>query len=100
MTTATTQPYCALHGFRHAAVTHCPHCAAAALIGELRQAVGALESRLADQGDTILGLAARLTAMDLCARDRTTAHHAIVDALEQIEARLIALETTWQERAR
>jgi len=91
-------PYCVLHGFRHAAVTHCPHCVAAALINELRQMCSALESRIADQDDTIRALSTRRTAADLCAQDRQAAHNAVVGALEQIQARLAELETAWKER--
>jgi hypothetical protein len=66
------QTHCARHDTWHATTAHCPHCATAALINELRQIIGTLEARLSDAHEQATQDRRRITDLEHLIRTHAT----------------------------
>jgi septal ring factor EnvC (AmiA/AmiB activator) len=83
---------CARHGFH--AGGPCAECAAEqpphllALIHELRDTIGALESRIADQGEEIAALRRRVDRQEQGEQHRQHAHNALASTQDHLEQRI------------
>ena len=69
------QTYCARHDTWHDTTVHCPHCATAALINELRQTIGTLEARLSDAAEQARQDRWRITQLEHVIRTPATRLH-------------------------